>query len=211
MEEDEKGLGLADPITNAEQHIKTRTAQENYDDSHHHPKEKILQLEALDKMGVIQGDILEVFAGKGNLTEWYKTKGNVTAMTKETFGNSFDSIYALRRERRKFDVIDIDSYGYPDKFFPVVFEMMKDTCVLIFTFPMLGVQCLNGIYEVHYMTFWRSTRPTIGDVVGVLTDFGLREWRLISLLDVRKIKPILRFAFNCKRVKATEMCNVRNR
>ena len=109
------------------------------------------------------------------------------------------------------DVIDIDSYGYPDLFFPVVFEMMHDEALLVFTFPIVGVNCVNGIVEQHFINFWHSDRPSIGDITGVLTDQALRNWYLISLVDVVKIKRIWRFMFDCKRVKATEMCNVKNR
>ena len=192
-----------------EKHKRLRLAQKANADSHHHPAEKIEQLISLGDL--IHGDILEVFAGAGNLTEWYRQKGSVTAMNKAEFGDSFDAIYRLRADCKKYDVIDIDSYGYPDKFFPVVFELMKPQTTLIFTFPMVGAQCLNGITEMHYVTFWRSNRPSLGDVVGGITDMAMREWIIPSLIDIRKIKPILRFAFMCKKHKATEMCNVRNR
>lgn len=201
--------GVDRPMTSSEKHKKLRKSQAENSDRHHHPEEKIKQLESLSSH--ISGDILEVFAGKGNLTRWYSERGNVTAMSKETTGDSFNYIYELRSKKKKYDVIDIDGYGYPDKFFPVVFEMMKPKCLLIFTFPMVGVQCVNGIYEMHYAVFWKSNRPTIGDVVGGITDMALREWTVPSLIDVTKMKPILRFAFLCERKKATEMCNVRNR
>ena len=131
-------------------------------------------------------------------------------MTREDFGDSFDAIYKLRGAKKKYDLIDIDSYGYPDRFFPVVFEMMKPECLLVFTFPIVGINCLNGIAEQHFYTFYRC-KPTIGDVVGRITDWALREWIITSLRDVVKIMRIYRFVFYCRRVTATEMCNVRNR
>ena len=197
-----------------ESHKDTRKGQKNNLDKYHHPQEKIDQLEKFSQYTLDQ-DILEVFGGQGNLTKYYEsaldTKGSVTSLTKDTTGDSFDYIYKLRGERKKYGVIDIDSYGYPDKFFPVIFEMMKDECLLVFTFPIVGVNCLNGITEQHYINFWRSDRPTIGDVTGILTDFALRNWYLISLLDVQKIDRIWRFVFLCKRQKATELCGVKNR
>ena len=196
-------------MTGIEKHRKTRKAQAENKDSHHHPVEKIAQLKRFEKY--ISGSILEVFAGKGNLTKYYTSKGNVTAMTREIHGDSFHAIYELRANRKKFNVIDIDGYGYPNKFFPVVFEMMKKRCLLIFTFPVIGVQCINGIYEQNYITFWGNCRPTTGDVVGRITDFALREWRLAKLIDVEKIKPIWRFIFLVDRVKATDMTHTKNR
>jgi hypothetical protein len=193
---------------NKEKHKTTRLNQSLNADDYHHPKEKIAQL---DKFIRAESEVLEVFAGQGNLTEYYQgLQCSVTAMTKEQFGSSFDAIYQLRADKNKYDVIDIDSYGYPDKFFPVVFEMLKDQALLIFTFPIVGVNCLNGISEQHFYNFYGGI-PTIGDVVGKITDWGLREWFLCSCLDVVKIKRIYRFVFSCNRVKATEMCNVRNR
>jgi|TARA_R100001530_G_C4255061_1_gene138918 hypothetical protein len=194
---------------NAEKHKTTRVGQSQNVDKYHHPEEKKLQLEKYSHL--ITGNILEVFAGKGNLTEYYSQHGNVTALTKEEFGDSFDAIYKLRGNNKKYNVIDIDSYGYPDRSFPVVFELMKDECLLIFTFPVVGINCLNGIMEQHFITFWRSARPTIGDVTGILTDMALREWFLLQLINVQKIKRIWRFVYICKRQKATEFCGVKNR
>lgn len=194
----------------ANTHKVIRKKQNNNDDNYHHPVEKIKQLENFTNF-FKNKNILEVFAGQGNLTKYYSKFGNVTPMTKETFGNSFDYIYQMRADSKKWSVIDIDSYGYPDHFFPVVFELMEDESLLIFTFPIVGVNCLNGIQEQHFINFWRSARPTIGDVTGVLTDLALRYWIIASLVDVVKINRIWRFIYKCKKTKATEFCNVKNR
>jgi hypothetical protein len=196
-------------LTNSEKHIRVRTAQANNEDSHHHPTEKIAQLDEFKSH--IYGDILEVFAGQGNLTKYYNKLGNVTPLTKQTHGDSFNSIYKLRAENNLYDVIDIDSYGYPSKFFPLVFEMIKNEGLLVFTFPIVGVQCVNGIIEQNFINFWGSSRPSVGDVTGKITDYALREWKLASLVSVRKIKRIWRFIFLIKQEKATLFCNVRNR
>lgn len=192
-----------------ETHRRIREGQKSNLNTYHHPEEKISQLERLSEH--IHGNILEIFGGMGNLTKWYEGHGLVTPMTKETTGDSFQYIYALRAERKKYDWIDIDSYGYPDKFFPVIFEMMKEKCGLVFTFPQVGTNCLNGITQQHFSTFYYNPTPTIGDVVGRITDWALREWYLASLLDVVKIKRIYRYAFICQRIKATEMTFTRNR
>jgi len=189
-------------------HKITRKNQSENIDEFHHPEEKISQLNELQEY--INGEILEVFAGQGNLTRWYENKGNVTPLHKDTTGDSFNYIYELRAQRKKYNWIDIDSYGYPDKFFPVVFEMLKEESGLIFTFPQVGVNCLNGITQQHFSTFYGNPSPTIGDVVGKITDWALREWYQASLLDIKKIKRIYRIAFLLKRIKATEMTNVRN-
>jgi len=192
---------------NAIKHDRLRHKQAINADTHHHPYEKIKQLQKLD----ISGEILEVFAGQGNLTEFYKDKGTVTSLTKEVTGDSFKYVYNLVADRKSFDVIDIDGYGYPSAFMDVVWKLMKPECLFIMTYPVIGVQCVNGIYEQHYITNWRSSRPTLGDVVGATTDYGLRHWYLPKVVDIVKIKPIWRIAFKCVRVKATEFTSTRNR
>ena len=41
----------------------------------------------------------------------------------------------------------------------------------------MGVQCVNGIVGQHFINFFESARPTIGDVTGVITDHALRDWK----------------------------------
>ena len=60
---------------NAVKHERLRIKQSDYLDSHHHPQEKLKQLNKVDDF--IYGDILELFAGQGNLSEHYKQKGNL--------------------------------------------------------------------------------------------------------------------------------------
>ena len=199
------------PITseNSKTHERLRDRQESNLDSHHHPIEKIAQLENFSEF--LSGDILELFSGKGNLTKFYSEYGNVHACTKETTGDSFKYVYKLAANNKKFNVIDIDGYGLPSSFMDIVFKLMKPECLLILTFPVVGVQCVNGIFEQHYVNHWKSSRPTTGDIVGCTTDFGLRHWFLPKLIDVVKINKIWRIIFLCNRIKATEMTNTRNR
>jgi hypothetical protein len=86
---------------------------------------------------------------------------------------------------------------------------MKDTCGLILTFPKAGIK--NGIIEEQFSTFYSTSSPSIGDIVGKITDWSLRNWYVSGLIDVVKIKRIYRMAFLCRRKKATEMCNVKNK
>lgn len=194
----------------AETHKSTRRKQSDNHDDYHHPVEKIAQL---DRFSELWHDkkVLDVFAGKGNLTKHYEKYADVTALTRGTTGDSYKHIHTLRGQGKKYHFIDLDPYGYPDHAFPTVFELLEDEAAIVMTFPIIGVNALNGITEQHYITFWRSDRPTIGDVTGVLTDMAMRNWQLLSLLDVQKIKRIYRLVYRVQRVKATEMTNVRNR
>ena len=194
---------------NAEKHDRLRLKQRQYLDSHHHPIEKIQQLEKLNEY--IYGDIIELFAGEGNLSKYYEKKGNLYRCTKDETGDSFQHLFELINNKKKFDVIDIDSYGYPSQFMDNIWHIMKPKTTLLITFPVMGVQCINGIVEQHFINFWRSARPSTGDVVGAVTDYGLKYWYLPKLIDIVKIKPIWRYVFTCERVKATEFCSTRNR
>ena len=101
-------------------------------------------------------------------------------------GNILKKRFNLNKDIADYDLIDIDGYGYPDKFFPVVFECLKDRSYLVFTFPVVGVNCLNGITEQHFINFWRSNRPTIGDIVGsmVFSDIdGNNDPEVIAATD----------------------------
>jgi len=199
-------------IKNLKLRVKERQLKKANHDMYHHPIEKIKQLEQLNINN--HDTVLEVFAGQGNLTKWYQNKvKEVTPLSREknskiNTGNSYDYIHKLRYEKKKYSIIDIDGYGYPSKFFPLVFEMMTDNAKLIFTFPRPGVKQINNMTEEHFRIFYKSDRPSIGDVTGVLTDMALREWYLLSLLNVVKIKNIYRFVYSCVRQKANVMCNM---
>ena len=65
-----------------------------------------------------------------------------------------------------------------------------------YTFPVMGVQLINGIVEQHFINFWKSARPTTGDVVGAVTDYGLKYWYLPKLVDVVKINRYGDLFFN---------------
>lgn len=192
-----------------ESHRATRQLQAGNHTSLHHPDEKIKQLMKYQDL-FAGGKVLEVFGGQGNLTDYYKDICKVTALDKQTTGDSFHYIYNLRASRKKYKLIDIDSYGYPDKMFPLVFQMLEDDAYIVFTFPIVGVNAVNGIVEQHFINYWRSMRPTVGDVVGVLTDQALQEWRIFSLIDVQKIDRIWRMFARIQRVKATELTGTRN-
>ena len=76
-----------------ETHKRIRKHQALNLDTYHHPIEKIEQLK---KFNFNNLKILEVFAGKGNLTKYYKSiSKKVVAMSKETTGDSFDYIYKV--------------------------------------------------------------------------------------------------------------------
>ena len=93
---------------------------------------------------------------------------------------------------------------YLDKIKKILLDLSKNGDIIL-------PKNLNGITEQHFINFWGSARPTIGDVTGKVTDYGLREWQLVSLLSCTKIKKIWRFIFQVKKEKATLFCNVRNR
>lgn len=188
--------------------MKVKDGKKKYSDEYHHPKEKIVQLTNHLPENLFNSDceILELFAGvggEGNLTRWYRDYiGNVTSLDKSTTGDSFRYIHKLIYEQKKYDVIDIDPYGWPNGLFPDVFKLMKNECILALTFPRPGTCVLTKTIESKYEMFWNSSRPTEGSIVGSIVDEAKKYWFMPSLLDYRRISSIWRFMFHCKRINA---------
>ena len=174
-----------------------------------HPGEKALQI----KKHLIcnPSNVLEVFAGKGQLTEVYESLGhNVTAWDKRL--GTGDSYERLLHEAGKYTygVVDIDSYGFPSRAFPHVF-LYIDNGFLLLTFPKPGVQWLNGITRQHLITWWGSEHLEVQNILDKLSTYALMYWRVIDLVHTLDLGRVWRFVFEVHKVKATEYCNVRNR
>ena len=67
-----------------------------------------------------------MFAGQGNLTNIYKAYGDVIPYDKKYLktGDSFLEYHRLIADKKKFDIIDLDPYGFPNRFFPDVFYLL---------------------------------------------------------------------------------------
>lgn len=189
-------------------HDIVRTKQTNNSNEVHHPDEKKHQI-----LNVLNGkrnlNILELFSGQGNLTKIYSRFGNVETYDQKTSGDSFLIFHKLIYEKRKYDVIDLDPYGFPNRFFPDIF-LLIDNGILFVTMPKPYVNILNGITRTHLISYFDEHNPNKSKIINKICLFGLCHWRKIILIHEINLKRLYRFAFQVQKVKATEYCKVKN-
>jgi len=205
-------------------HKYVRINQKNNDDRHHHPEEKIDQIKNVlgDKQNL---KILETNAGFGNLTKVYSNYGeviaqdidkarvdfleslnlpNVTAIKCDSFNYQFKRVY----EKEKYDVIDLDPYGFPSRYFPSVFEMINDGWLFV-TFPKLGVQQINKIMVEHYRVFWGihiDEKDTYkAKIINKIVDYGFQCKREVELINVLELDRMYRFLFKVDKASMLDL------
>jgi hypothetical protein len=195
-------------------HDVVRLKQKNNLDEVHHPDEKINQIKWVLNNLIQQQDhqILELFAGQGNLTKVYENYGQVIACDKKynKTGDSFLLYHKLIYEKKKFTIIDIDPYGFPNRLFPDIFLLIDDG-ILFVTMPKPYVNILNGITRTHLISYYGEHNPSEDKIIDQIATWGLCHWRKVELIDSIDCKSVWRFAFHVKKVKATEYTGVRNR
>lgn len=125
-------------------------------------------------------------------------------------GDSFIEYHRLISEKKKFEVVDLDPYGFPTRFFPDVF-LLIDRGALFVTMPKPYVNILNGITRTHLISYFGEHNPEEETVVNKIALFGLCHWRKVELIDSIDLRRVWRFAFWVERVKATEYTGVKNR
>lgn len=177
----------------------------------HHPITKKRQIERvlLNKADL---SILELFAGQGNLTKIYEQYGTVTAYDKKHLktGDSFIEYHRLIADRKKFNVIDIDPYGFPTRLFPDIFLLMDDGFLFV-TMPKPYVNILNGLIQTHLTTYFGEPNPSLETIIGKIVLFGLCHWRKAQLIESADYGGVWRLVFHVERVKATDYTGVKNR
>lgn len=192
-------------------HEVTRLKQNNNSDELHHPKEKSDQIHTvLENLNNLK--ILELFAGQGNLTKIYEQYGEVSAYDKKYLktGDSFLVFHNLIYNKKKYDVIDLDPYGFPNRFFPDIYLLIEDG-YLFLTMPKPYVNILNGITQSHLISYYGESNPSLNTIVDRLALWGICHWRQVVLIDCIDCKSVWRLAFKVNKVKATEYTGVRNR
>lgn len=201
---------MSEKTYRAIRHDVVRAKQKANSDDTHHPDEKRAQIETA-LAGKSDLKILELFAGQGNLTKIYAPFGSVECYDKKLkTGDSYLVFHRLIAERRKYDVIDLDPYGFPNRFFPDVF-MLIDDGVMFITMPKPYVNILNGITAQHLTCYYGEQNPSLEVIKEKIRLFGLCHWRDVQCIHELEFGKMWRLAFSVKRVKATEFCGIRNR
>jgi hypothetical protein len=208
-------------------HKYIRLKQSANDDKHHHPKEKIEQIKKF--VSGIGLEILETNAGWGNLTQVYQMYGNVMAhdIEKDKVDHlrslKYEHVHAIKCDSFReihgyvfhgytFDIIDLDSYGMPSRYFPHIFQLMKDG-ILFVTFPKIGVQQLNKITIEHYRVFWNITLDDkdqqVELIVKKMKEYAFQHFRSLEMLDYINLGRMYRFAFKVKKESALDLVDLK--
>lgn len=192
-------------------HDIVRGKQSINSDEVHHPNEKKTQIERV-LSSTSNLSILELFAGQGNLTKTYETFGAVTGYDKKHLktGDSFIEYHRLIANKKKFDVIDLDPYGFPTRLFPDIF-LLIDNGIMFVTMPKPYVNILNGLIQTHLTTYFGEPNPSLETIINKIVLFGLCHWRKVQLIESSDYRSVWRLAFHVERVKATDYTGVKNR
>lgn len=206
-------------------HKYIRLNQKSNDDRHHHPTEKIAQIKKVLKERDLS--ILETHAGRGNLSKVYRQYGKVIAhdidaekvdylkalgFDEAIKCDSLKEIHKYIYHGLKFDVIDLDPYGFPSRFFPHVFNLIEDG-ILFVTFPKMGVQQINKITKEHYRVFWGmnlSDKMKQESLIHErMKDYAFQSFRDLNLLDSLDLGRMYRFAYKVKRESALDLVGLK--
>lgn len=202
---------MIDKTYRAVRHDVVREKQRNNADEVHHPEEKTEQIKRI-LLGKNDLKILELFSGQGNLTKIYKNYSKTIECydKKLKTGDSFILFHKLIYERKKYDVIDIDPYGFPNRFFPDIF-LLIDSGYMFITMPKPYVNILNGITKQHLTCYYGEYNPGLETIIEKIKLYGLCHWRSCEEVDIVDLGRLWRIALKVEKVKATDYTGTKNR
>lgn len=207
-------------------HKVRRISQAKNMDKYKHTKEKSSQLDMVgDLLPSKKLCILETHCGYGGMTERYQILGEVEcydiAQERVDYidsrhmegvtaikGDSEMEIYRLIANRCIYDIVDIDPYGLPSRYFPHAFHLIKNG-ILFLTFPVMGVAQINKITIRHYQAFWgielADKDAYLDKIKAKLVDMAFQCKREIQFLNIMKVGRIYRMAI---KVEQKSLCDI---
>jgi tRNA G26 N,N-dimethylase Trm1 len=222
----EIALALGRTLTGVKHKIRRLQQSKNLD-RYKHTAEKTGQIVKYLKPG---SNVLETHCGFGGLTRFYadndcfvdaydikqKRVDAVNSIGYErvhaTRANSEEEILALLYSKIHYDVIDIDPYGFPSRYFPLVFGLINDG-VMFLTFPIMGVAQINKITIRHYLAFWGITLSDkenyVRKIFERLEEYAFMQKREIKLLDCIKIDRVYRLAISVKKKSLVDIVGLK--
>ena len=176
----------------------------------HHPKNKIAQI--IKVLPEKEYKTLELFSGRQNLTPTYQSYGKVDCYDKKYMntGDSFREFHRLIADKKTYDIVDVDPYGFPCRMFPDLFLLITSG-YLFLTMPKPYVNILNGITQTFLSCYFGDINPSLEKIIDQIATWGLCHWRKVELLDVVDLDSVWRMAFKVDKVSATEYSGVVNR
>jgi DNA-binding Lrp family transcriptional regulator len=207
-------------------HKVRRLQQSSNMDRYKHTSEKTEQLEvAIAHLKHGKLNTLETHCGFGGMTERYQKLGKVDCFdidekrvafvnglllegVSAVKGDSEIEVFRLIANRQIYDIVDIDPYGLPSRYFPHAFYLLKKG-IMFLTFPVMGVAQINKITIRHYQAFWdielEDNEIYVDKIKSKLEDMAFQCKREIQFLDIRKIGRIYRMAIH---VEKKSLCDI---
>lgn len=196
-------------MVSREDRIRIENLKKTNSNKTHHPVEKTNQIKTVMNMvkwgNRVNLNILELFAGRGNLTRIYEQHGTVSTYDKKYLntGDSFLEFHRLIADKKKYDIIDLDPYGFPNRFFPDIFLLMEYSLLFVTT-PKPYINCMDSSRKKHFNLYYGSPNPSQEEIILGICDFGGYHWRRVQLLHKMELGSIWRFAFVVKKIKARQ-------
>lgn len=200
---------------------KKRKEQKENLDIYHHPKEKIEQLNRIFSNKEFDPNyrILELFCGHGNLTKEYLKYGKVESYDRILgHGDSYKIFHNLiyknigsfhNKNTKLYDLIDLDSYGYPVRFFPDIFHLIHNG-ILILTSCIPGKSKANAWTQKLLESYFGVKKPSKDLMINIFCNEAMKHWRVAKCIDVIDLGNIYRFVFSVVRVHAAEFLGTTN-
>lgn len=208
---------------NSVKHKLRRLQQAENLDKYKHTDEKVA---IASKFVIGEGlKVLETHAGFGGLTEFYADHGSVECYDIDTNrvnainakglegvravkADSEREVLGLLSRRSTYDIVDLDPYGMPSRYFPYVFGLINNGLLFI-TLPMIGVAQMNKITIRHLEAFWgvdyRDKETYIDKVSQRLSDYAFMQKRSSEVVDVTKIDRIYRLTVKVEKVSLCDL------
>lgn len=211
-------------------HKVRRLQQASNQDRYKHTAEKTaLALKCLAALGNTKPlSVLETHAGFGSMTQVYSQFGKVLALdidhrringleslalpgVEVVKADSEFEMHGLLASRAVFDVVDLDPYGMPSRYFPMVFGLINDGLLFV-TFPMIGAAQINKITIRHLQAFWGvalDDKDRYTDLLFAgMQDYAFHFKRKLTLLAVERYDRVFRFAIRVKKESLLETVGI---
>lgn len=216
------GESLGFSATSVKHKVRRLQQAANNDKYKHTAEKRALAVQYLSGTGL---RILETHAGFGGMTGLYSRYGTVEsydiAQPRVEAVNALaqNGVTAIKADSEReiirllasgcvFDVVDIDPYGMPSRYFPHVFGLINDGLLFI-TLPMIGVAQMNKITIRHLEAFWgvdyKDKDSYISTVIKKLEDCAFMHKRAIEVLQVERIDRVFRLAL---KVEKRSLCDI---
>jgi hypothetical protein len=202
------------------QRLKINKKMSEGDESCHHPEKKknfflkTYDEDFLDTRSSFKPSCYEYFEGTENsqyCTSFYN-EANIQTEGNDIVTSGIDS-YLLHHkhisEKRKYDIIDLDCFGLPFKFFPQIYMLLNDKAFLYVTSVNYYTPILNWRRKMQFQSYFKKNKPTYKDYSDFIIDSGKAY-----LFDVKHIgteelnKRIVRMAFKCEYLKNRNNSNI---